>query len=277
MPQQSGKAVGQTVAAMKEIIGRIGDHRGDRPADEPAGPERGHRGRPRRRAWQGIRRRGRRGAQAGRAQPDGRSRDRRPVGPQHRGVRKGRRACWNAWCPTSSRTAELVQEISAASREQATGADQISIAIQQLDLVIQQNASSSEEMAAAAQELLAQAEGLDASLTFFRIDDPERPGWRPKGAPLARIRAGGGAAPPGREVRPQGGPGTFGRWLPLPPGRQRRIVDDRTAGEWQGEGRGRRKRQGQRQGAWQERGRQCRGETPGKGDSRGRGINNRAG
>jgi len=41
----------------------------------------------------------------------------------------------------------LVQEISAASKEQNSGAVQINKALLQLDQVIQQNASASEEMA----------------------------------------------------------------------------------------------------------------------------------
>jgi methyl-accepting chemotaxis protein len=45
--------------------------------------------------------------------------------------------------PNIQKTAELVQEISAASNEQSSGAEQINRAIQQLDQVIQQNASVS--------------------------------------------------------------------------------------------------------------------------------------
>ena len=71
--------------------------------------------------------------------------------------------------PDIQRTAELVQEISAASREQDTGAEQINKAIQQLDSVIQQNASASEEMASTSEELSGQAEQLKDSISFFRI------------------------------------------------------------------------------------------------------------
>jgi len=73
--------------------------------------------------------------------------------------------------PNIQRTAELVQEIAAASREQDAGADQINKAIQQLDMVIQQNASAAEEMASTAEELASQAETLQDSMSFFRIDD----------------------------------------------------------------------------------------------------------
>ncbi|MRR34894.1 chemotaxis protein, partial [bacterium] len=68
------------------------------------------------------------------------------------------------------RTAELVQEISAACKEQDTGAEQINKAIQQLDQVIQQNASASEEMASTSEELASQAEQLQATISFFRVD-----------------------------------------------------------------------------------------------------------
>jgi methyl-accepting chemotaxis protein len=72
--------------------------------------------------------------------------------------------------PDIQKTAELVQEINAASREQDLGAGQINKAIQQLDQVIQQNASSSEEMASTAEELSSQAEQLQSAIAFFRVD-----------------------------------------------------------------------------------------------------------
>ena len=82
--------------------------------------------------------------------------------------------------PDIQRTAELVQEIAAASREQDTGAEQVNKAIQQLDQVIQQNASASEEMASTSEELSSQAEQLQQTIAFFRVD--EKPG---KAAPRA--------------------------------------------------------------------------------------------
>jgi len=72
--------------------------------------------------------------------------------------------------PDIQRTAELVQEINAASREQDLGAEQINKAIQQLDQVIQQNASASEEMASTAEELSSQSEQLQNTIAFFRVD-----------------------------------------------------------------------------------------------------------
>jgi methyl-accepting chemotaxis protein len=71
--------------------------------------------------------------------------------------------------PNIQKTAELVQEIAAASREQEAGAEQIGKAIRQLDLVIQQNASASEEMAATAEELTGQSEQLQEMIDYFRV------------------------------------------------------------------------------------------------------------
>jgi len=72
--------------------------------------------------------------------------------------------------PDIKKTAELVEEISAACREQDIGAEQVNQAIQQLDKVIQQNAGSSEQMSATSEELAAQAEQLQSSIAFFRVD-----------------------------------------------------------------------------------------------------------
>jgi methyl-accepting chemotaxis protein len=73
--------------------------------------------------------------------------------------------------PDIRKTADLVQEINASSKEQDTGGQQINKAIQQLDQVIQQNASASEEMAATAEELSSQSAQLQSTIAFFRIDD----------------------------------------------------------------------------------------------------------
>ena len=72
--------------------------------------------------------------------------------------------------PDIRRTAELVQEIAAASSEQNSGAEQINKAIQQLDQVIQQNASASEEMASTSEELSSQAEQLQQTIAFFQLN-----------------------------------------------------------------------------------------------------------
>jgi methyl-accepting chemotaxis protein len=88
----------------------------------------------------------------------------------------------NKMVPDIQKTSELVQEISASSKEQDTGAEQISKAIQQLDSVIQQNASASEEMASTSEELSGQAEQLKDTISFFRIDSNMTAGSRGQGA-----------------------------------------------------------------------------------------------
>jgi methyl-accepting chemotaxis protein len=72
--------------------------------------------------------------------------------------------------PDIRKTADLVQEISSASREQSSGSDQIGKAMIQLDTVIQQNASTSEEMAAMAEELSSQAVQLSDTMSFFTLE-----------------------------------------------------------------------------------------------------------
>jgi methyl-accepting chemotaxis protein len=71
--------------------------------------------------------------------------------------------------PDIRKTAELIQEISAASKEQSAGALQVNQAIQQLDQVVQQNASSAEEVSSTAQELASQAEQLQSTMSFFSV------------------------------------------------------------------------------------------------------------
>jgi methyl-accepting chemotaxis protein len=76
--------------------------------------------------------------------------------------------------PDIQKTSELVQEISAASKEQATGADQINSAIQQLNQVVQQNAGAAEEMSSTAEELSSQAEQLQETISFFSLEAANR-------------------------------------------------------------------------------------------------------
>ena len=76
--------------------------------------------------------------------------------------------------PDIQRTAELIAEISAASREQTSGADQINSAIQQLNVVIQKNTGASEEVASTAEELASQADQLQKAMAFFAVEGAKR-------------------------------------------------------------------------------------------------------
>ncbi|MCP4640377.1 MAG: hypothetical protein GY851_08095 [bacterium] len=62
---------------------------------------------------------------------------------------------------SAGRVAGLVDEIAAASKEQAQGIDQINTAVAQMDQVTQSNAANSEEAASAGEELSAQARELN--------------------------------------------------------------------------------------------------------------------
>ncbi len=75
----------------------------------------------------------------------------------------------NSLVPNIRRTAELVQEITEASKEQDIGANQVNEAISQLDTVIQQNASAAEEMASTSEELAGQSKQLEKSMSFFQV------------------------------------------------------------------------------------------------------------
>ena len=72
--------------------------------------------------------------------------------------------------PNINRTADLVQEISSASAEQTEGAGQISSAMTQLDQVTQQNAAASEELAAAAESMRTKANNLLQQVQFFTLN-----------------------------------------------------------------------------------------------------------
>jgi methyl-accepting chemotaxis protein len=71
--------------------------------------------------------------------------------------------------PAIRRTAELVQDVAAASNEQAAGVSQINQSLAQVDQVTQRNASAAEELAATAEEMAAQAEALQDLVGLFRL------------------------------------------------------------------------------------------------------------
>jgi len=58
------------------------------------------------------------------------------------------------------KSSELVDEIAAASQEQALGIEQVNKAVSEMDRVVQRNASSAEESASASEEMSAQAQRL---------------------------------------------------------------------------------------------------------------------
>ncbi|WXL26788.1 methyl-accepting chemotaxis protein [Ectopseudomonas mendocina] len=73
--------------------------------------------------------------------------------------------------PSIGKTADLVQEISAASREQNAGLEQINMAVGQLAQITQVNASASEELSSTAEQMSNQAMQLQEMIQFFQISN----------------------------------------------------------------------------------------------------------
>ncbi|MES2824388.1 MAG: methyl-accepting chemotaxis protein [Pseudomonadota bacterium] len=75
----------------------------------------------------------------------------------------------NNMVPAIRKTADLVQEIAAASAEQNTGVGQINSAIGQMNHILQQNAAASEELSSSAEQMNAQAIQLQESINYFTV------------------------------------------------------------------------------------------------------------
>lgn len=103
--------------------------------------------------------------------------------------------------PSIRKTSDLVQEIAAASEEQSVGLSQISASMTQLNQVTQQNASASEELAATAEEMSGQAEQLQGLMEFFTLPVSPSKGYQGddrfsrSGARIAAVERGGKTLP----------------------------------------------------------------------------------
>ena len=75
--------------------------------------------------------------------------------------------------PGIQKTASLVQEINASSNEQAGGISQVTAAIHQLDQVIQQASTSTDQLSEASQSLTDLADQLLSSASFFKVNGTE--------------------------------------------------------------------------------------------------------
>lgn len=75
----------------------------------------------------------------------------------------------NEMVPTIRKTADLVQEIAAASNEQNSGVAQINGAIAQVNQTLQQNAAASEELSATSEEMSTQAISLQECMRYFKL------------------------------------------------------------------------------------------------------------
>ncbi|HON17859.1 MAG TPA: methyl-accepting chemotaxis protein [Salinivirgaceae bacterium] len=77
----------------------------------------------------------------------------------------------NQLIPEIKKTAQFVQEIASANKEQFAASTQINQVVQQLEKVTQSNAAASEELATNAEELNAQAIQLKNLIDHFKIND----------------------------------------------------------------------------------------------------------
>ncbi len=94
--------------------------------------------------------------------------------------------------PDIQKTAELVQEITASSKEQAAGIGQVNNAAQQLNDVVQRIAASAEELTQTSDVLNDQAQELQGAVGFFKVDAETDTGRAGK-------PAGGGVAAPAQK------------------------------------------------------------------------------
>jgi methyl-accepting chemotaxis protein len=77
--------------------------------------------------------------------------------------------------PSIQQTSDLVMEIAAASSEQNSGVGQINSALGQISQAVAHNAAASEELASTSEEVSAQAQDLQATMAFFQLAEAAAP------------------------------------------------------------------------------------------------------
>ncbi len=86
------------------------------------------------------------------------------------------------------KTLGTIQEINAASGEQAEGISQISIGLEQIDEVTQKNTASAEETASASEEMTAQAVTLQKLVRHFKLKGIRQPNAPKPNVPQTKAR-----------------------------------------------------------------------------------------
>jgi methyl-accepting chemotaxis protein len=114
--------------------------------------------------------------------------------------------------PSIRRTALMVQDIAASSSSQSDSVAQINNTVAQVDQVTQRSASSAEELSSVAEELSSQAESLKQLMLFFQV--PARL------APSPHAAFGHQRLNAPRELRTLG-PSWAGAWAPRSPASRR--------------------------------------------------------
>jgi methyl-accepting chemotaxis protein len=105
--------------------------------------------------------------------------------------------------PLIGRTSKLIGEIAAASQEQTGAIHQIHVGVSQLDQVVQQNVSASVQLASTASSLAAQATALERSVGFFQLGESAHPPVAPARRPPPALPRR--PAPPSPRPTPNGG------------------------------------------------------------------------
>jgi methyl-accepting chemotaxis protein len=110
----------------------------------------------------------------------------------------------NELVPSIRKTAELVQEVAAASGEQSAGVNQVNKAMGMMDQVTQRNASAAEELASTAEEMSSQSEALAQLMAFFRTGEDARAARASAFAPARQDNVPAAHAParPARAFQP---------------------------------------------------------------------------
>ena len=124
--------------------------------------------------------------------------------------RKGRQAAGRNGALASTRPPTWCRKSPPPAEEQSAGVGQINNAMSQLNQITQQNASASEELAATAEEMSGQAEQLQQLMEFFKIEEQKLGGsgtakrLRTTAAAVAKAPTRARAARPAAVSAPEG-------------------------------------------------------------------------
>ncbi|TRX71621.1 methyl-accepting chemotaxis protein [Carboxylicivirga sp. M1479] len=105
-----------------------------------------------------------------------------------------------ALVPDIEKTTQLIKEISAASMEQKTGAEQINLAMQQLNMITQENASSSDELTQSSDQLADLADNLNDAISYFKVDAEDLKKGKEKPAKVEKVKSEAPRAAAKKEV-----------------------------------------------------------------------------
>jgi len=126
----------------------------------------------------------------------------------------------------TTKVSDLLEEIAAASSEQAQGISEVTTGLSQIDQVTQQNTASAEESAAAAEELSGQAMQMLEMMKKFKLNN-DAPKLNYSGQPAPSQR------PPVHESSPQGGWNDMGSQPPQKIAMKQQItLDDNEFGKF---------------------------------------------